>query len=149
MKTTIPHTRRQKPGTIQNIFSRWLATIHSKTNSKHTTTTKSYSCSRLQLGDSLITTFFFSPLYTRKMLSPKSLLQAWHQGQTRLGILTAGSTGEAAVMVEVAHGLASLVCSIHALAALHAGTWRREEGDRGHKWDLAGWLGTLVGWQNV
>lgn len=30
-------------------------------------------------------------------------------------------------MVEVAHGLASLVCSIHALAAFHAGTWEREE----------------------
>ena len=41
-------------------------------------------------------------------------------------VLTAGSTGEAAIMVEVAHGLASLVCSIHPLAALHAGAWKRE-----------------------
>lgn len=65
------------------------------------------------------------------MLSLKSLLQGLAPGilrdQTRPGILTAGSTGEAAVMVEVAHGLASLVCSIHALAALHTGTWGREE----------------------
>lgn len=60
------------------------------------------------------------------MLSPKSLLQSLLQHQPRLGILTAGSTGEAAVVVEVAHGLAGLVGSIHALAALHAGTWERE-----------------------
>lgn len=42
-------------------------------------------------------------------------------------VLTARSAGEAAVVVEVAHGLASLVCSVHPLAALHAGAWKGKE----------------------
>lgn len=50
------------------------------------------------------------------------------EGRARAGagLLTAGPAGEAAVVVEVAHGLASLVCSVHPFAALHAGSCKRQ-----------------------
>lgn len=49
------------------------------------------------------------------------MLERQHQA----GLLTAGSAGEAAIVVEVAHGLAGLVGSVHSFAALHADSCKR------------------------
>lgn len=40
-------------------------------------------------------------------------------------MLTAGATGEAAVVVQAAHRLTRLVGSVHLLVALNAGSWKK------------------------
>lgn len=40
-------------------------------------------------------------------------------------VLTAGAAGEAAVVVQAAHGLAGLAGSVHLLVALDAGSWKK------------------------
>lgn len=63
-------------------------------------------------------------LLTPEKYSPDEPITGLEQleQQHQAGLLTAGSTGEAAIVVEVAHGLAGLVGSIHPFAALHTGS---------------------------
>lgn len=42
-------------------------------------------------------------------------------------VLTAGTAGEAAVMVEATHGLAGLVGAIHCLVTLNTNSWNTRQ----------------------
>lgn len=81
--------------------------------------------SRGRLANASANTFSFLPL-RKDHVKPRRVLQSPAPAPGPR-VLTARSAGEAAVVVEVAHGLASLVCSVHPLAALHAGAWKGKE----------------------